>query len=549
MPAPKSKVKIKRTKEQKIVDAISRAYFDNLDEITFPKQKELILSKSKQKAVVCGRRSGKTTSAIIALLRKCLSKPRQRCCYVSLTKSHAVELIWDAMKHFVSDFNLGSDVRFMEENKEVYFENGSKIMLFGSDTEQDYAKLRGNDIHLGIVDEAQHNKYLKEILFSTLIPCCWKVDGEVWVMGSPSIINRGVWYDLFHGTNTENAMNDASSFSKVYKQFEKFSWNLKANSPALLDKYENYPEELKNKFSKYEGNELLKKLGDYELHQIAKDIFGGDINNTTFKREYVGQWVEESFSFLYDYKEGRNTYFELPNSHFNYIIALDIGGSGMSGVGTSDAIVIVGWENNGSHLYLIEEHKLKIDIVECGQLLKTLYEKFKPVHLIADTGGGGAKAVLTITNLTNLNIEPVIKNTSRVAGAKQMEIDRFNSYMRRGLILVPRKAEIINEWTTIKKSFNDRVAMKWAKVEQKENDLSDAMLYAFNKAVPYLKQIQFEPRSQEFAEHAGAKDPTLRAWEERERIGRAQRKVEDYGWLLNLEGGREIVGLDDDEAF
>lgn len=148
-----------------------------------PKQKTIIYEDVRYKVMVCGRRFGKTTSALIAAVLQAIEKPRSIIFYIAPTYRQAKSIAWSTLLGWLGD----SFKRKNEQELLVEFHNGSKIVLKGADNPD---SLRGTYVHLAIMDEYAD---MKPSIWDEIIrPQLADTKGRAWFMGTP----RG--YDHFH---------------------------------------------------------------------------------------------------------------------------------------------------------------------------------------------------------------------------------------------------------------------------------------------------------------------------------------------------------------
>lgn len=482
------------TLNPKLLNTAFGALFDNLDLLCFPLQKEYIINQNKIRfrASCCSRRAGKTNTAVIALLRLCLSK-KSRCYYVSDTKTHAVDLIWDLLKNYVSNFCLPG-IRFREDEHQVHFDNGSRIYLFGAETEADFGKMRGNACDLVIIDEAQNIKYLREAI-GAVTAATTDREGSIWLFGTPNDIRRGTWFDIIHNTNTTQTDQDPVGSRTLTGRFKVFNWTIKENYKFLDGLFELKDSAYKNKFlQKYPKGtpQHYKKLGEVILEDIAKKQYNGDRDNEEFRRDFLGEWVSSYRPKIFDFDGVRNTYEVLPEGEMMTFIGIDIGGGTGNKKNSSDAIAVLGVL--GDTIYLLEEDTQdNSDVIDQGENIVKFRDKYQPIRMCADRGGGAVKAVMTWKNKFGLNIYTAIKGGSKDKEYnKRGNINLLNSFMKKGQIKVKTDARIINEWTTL--IWNEKASPTDRDVYARhiKSDLADAFLYAFMDIVPNFIELRKE---------------------------------------------------------
>ena len=93
------------------------------------KQKAMINGSAKYKVMVCGRRFGKTTAALIACILQANKKSAQVIYYIAPTYKQAKNIAWGMLNRYVGDCFS----RKNEQELVIEFYNGSKIYLKGAD--------------------------------------------------------------------------------------------------------------------------------------------------------------------------------------------------------------------------------------------------------------------------------------------------------------------------------------------------------------------------------------------------------------------------------
>lgn len=151
-----------------------------------PKQKSVIYSTKRFKVMVCGRRFGKTTSALIKAVTLATSKPHQVIYYIAPTYRQAKQIAWGMLLNWVGQAYL----RKNEQDLVLEFHNGSKIYLKGAENPD---ALRGSSVHLAILDEYQDIR--PKVWEQIIRPMILDTRGEVWFIGTPKGFNH--FHDLF----------------------------------------------------------------------------------------------------------------------------------------------------------------------------------------------------------------------------------------------------------------------------------------------------------------------------------------------------------------
>jgi len=157
------------------------------DELRLPyphgKQKTIIYSHYRFKVMVCGRRFGKTTAALIAALLQAVDKPESVIFYIAPTYRQAKNIAWSMLGRMVGECYK----RKSEQELSIELANGSKIFLKGADNPD---SLRGTYVHLAILDEYADMR--PNVWDEIIAPQLTDTRGRAWFLGTP----RG--YDHFY---------------------------------------------------------------------------------------------------------------------------------------------------------------------------------------------------------------------------------------------------------------------------------------------------------------------------------------------------------------
>lgn len=228
-----------------------------LYKMLMPWQKEVMSDPSHNKLLICARRTGKTYYEAVHLIKHCLRGTddimvgdrlvkKKRCAiYVGLTIQKAASNIWKTLNDIIEMAHIPV-AKIDNSRYRIEFANGAFIQLSGNNDKVEREKMRGDDWSLAIIDEVQSQSSMYYVMDSLLGPIVKARKGEFILSGTGPLI-RGYWSDLI-----ENGADHGWSIyhKTVYD-------NLTIEDP---DKY---------------------------IEEALQD-FGGDRNNPTFQREYLG---------------------------------------------------------------------------------------------------------------------------------------------------------------------------------------------------------------------------------------------------------------------
>lgn len=258
-----------------------------------PWQKEVMSDLSKNKLLICARRTGKTYYEAVALVKHCLKGTddimvgdrlvnKRRCAiYIAMSITKAASNIWKTL----NDIITATRVPVMKIDNSKYridFSNGAYIQLAGNNDKTEREKIRGDDWSMAIIDEVQSQSSMYYLMTSLLGPIVKARKGEFILSGTGPLV-RGYWSNLI-----ENGANEGWS---VYHKTV----------------YDN----------------LTIEDPDAYIEEALKD-FGGDRNNPTFQREYLGNICWDDNLLIYP----KATYYDEIPQEFHPIYAfggMDLG--------------------------------------------------------------------------------------------------------------------------------------------------------------------------------------------------------------------------------
>lgn len=383
----------------------------------FDKQAAFIQDPSREKAALCTRRAGKTTLAGKYLYAVALRQPNTLCTYWAITRLRSKQLIWDELKRIDREYGLGIEENkgFNETELTVRLKNGSQIRLLGADKAKEAEKRRGDKVTLTIIDETQlFGDYLQNLVEDIVGPALMDTLGTVCLMGTPGPVRRGFWYRV-----TRRHDDGGPADQPTIPGWSVHRW-------SVLD----------NPFLPHANEEIAR----------LKHARGWRDDNPTYRREYRGEWVDDSGALFYAFDKKRNTYDgKLPELRrgetWEYALGWDIG--------WDDAMALVLWAYSEHDPNLYEVHSWKKSRVLIGAVadeVTRIEETYGFIrNKVADTGGGGKLTVEEMSARFHHHFEPA-KKTDKA------EIVRFmNSDFELGRIKVIEGSPLAQEYAVLTK--------------------------------------------------------------------------------------------------
>ena len=216
----------------------------------FKEQREIIddlsLKVYKNICLMCGRRSGKT-EANARIITSVATIPNSPIFYIGLTFESAINQMFDLVVKCANDSGLGI-ISSSRNDGSIVFENSSEVHFKGNNTLHDQEKLRGYKARLVIVDEAQSQRNLKNLIDDIIEPLLTDFEDSVLLLsGTPPRIPK-------------------TYFENVWKSngYKKYHWDMR-NNPFIPN-----------------AQDAIKKI--CEKKGLTED-------SPLIQREYLGQLV------------------------------------------------------------------------------------------------------------------------------------------------------------------------------------------------------------------------------------------------------------------
>ncbi len=263
---------------------------------THPKQRALVLDERKRIAVQGGRRGGKTQGLARRLLIAGDKHPGETSAYVTLTRGRARDILWDkCLERLNRRYSLGLTIRELSGLLYIFQPNGSKIWLVGVDDKGEVDKLRGGFFSEVVVDEAMAMpEYLKELVEDAIEPALLDLQGALVIAGSPSPLLVGYFHEATTGSNPD---------------------------------VEQWPV---HQFTILDNSHLPHGVG-FLAEKLKKD-YGNNPEHPTYRREWLGQWVEDLGALVYPFTYAGNGWspageepYGLPPGEYRFGLGVDIG--------------------------------------------------------------------------------------------------------------------------------------------------------------------------------------------------------------------------------
>lgn len=416
------------------------------------KQRAVVLDKSRYKTLLCGRRAGKTElCARLIAISLINSGTNEWTIFGARTLAIAKDLIWS---HLVA-INERHQLRWKmsEHVGTIRTPSGARFRLFGIDDKVAVEKVRGYKIRLAIFDEASTYEDHIPALLKSLAPALTDLAGTLVLSGTPGAVCTGYWHDASTGQVTEWA----GANEGIASRYSKHHWTVLDNPHFPRDAQEMLAEErADNKWTE---------------------------DDPTYRREYFAEWTNDPSALVYAYVQHRNMVHELPEEFDadTWLTTLGVD----FGYTDECAWVVHASPPHSQAIFTIHAEKhsgLLPD--EAAAITASLYERFKPAHVVGD-GGGMGKSYIEEFNRRwaerhKVSITPADK------ADKAGTIRLFNGDMRAGNIRIWLHGAAPYAFEIARLPWLD--AAKTKEHPAYANHCADAGLYAWKKHASYWQK-------------------------------------------------------------
>jgi hypothetical protein len=441
-------------------------------EALHPLQRAFVADKSRQKAALCGRRSGKSYGIAAWLLEGGYTDPGGLSVYIARSKGDARMILWpDVLEPMGQRFNLGLRLREVDNQLMVCLPNGHRIWLAGCKDVSEVGKFRGKKYRRACVDEAQELPFLGTLIDDSLQWALIDKKGELCVAGTPSPVPAGYFYTATTG--------DGGTAWPTH------SWTILDN-PHIPD-------------------------AAAELDGMRKR-HGWDESHPSYLREAMAKWVRDEGALVYPYDGERNAWDGelLEGSEYIWALGVDVG------YADSTAFVVACCRKRHPEVFIVEAWKRAGLIPSAVAAHVERLRKDHPIGMVVvDEGGIGKGYAEEMRKTYGVPCQPAEKTRKRAyqeltAGELRAGSVKINPRTSRDLI----DELALLQWAPDRAAEDDRF----------ENHAADAFLYVTRALRPWYRP-ELEPPKPGTPEHLAAehtkarKDAQKAARERSRRIG------------------------------
>ena len=376
--------------------------------------------------------------AAVGLIAAAVSTDNILVPYITLSIKNARRIVWTTLREIERQWALGME--FLENQLIVRFPNGSQIIMGGCQDIAEVEKFRGPKYSLCVIDEAQSIKssILSVLIEDILEPASLDLDGEIWMFGTPAASAAGYFYDA--------------------DQLQKSSWD--KHEWTLLD------------------NPHLPGAVEWLKRKRVENNW--DDEDATYRREYLGEWVRDENSLVYQFNKIRNLSEDLPDVEWSFGLGVDLGFI------DSTAFVVIGWSEEVAETWVIESSKFThLTSDDIALKIKQLDREYEFERIVADTGGLGKMVVEEMSKRHGLDILPAQKR------AKHDHIELLNSDLKKSKLLIHDCREnqlLVDELELLEWDLNERTKGRFLERSDCENHACDALLYVWRESLAFLHQ-------------------------------------------------------------
>jgi hypothetical protein len=405
---------------------------DQLIDEKFPQQRAFVLDRSQFVVATCTRRAGKSHGLALRLYRAALRIPNSLSIYLGLTRLSSENIMWPVLKELNTKYGIGAVLTDSDLTVTLPEPNNSVIRLMGADQKNFIERLRGPKYAEAQIDEAQSfRSHLGMLIDDILTPALGDYRGSLVLTGTPGPIPAGDFYDASEGETGHS----------------KHKWKIYENP------YFPNPKDFVLKLKK------KKKWSD---------------ENPTYRREYLGEWVVDRDALVYKFDPKKNFYRKLPEGHdWSRVLSVDFGWNDQT------AFAVVTYSQTLREVFVehVEGHAEMIPS-EIAERLQKLRAKYKPVAIVADTGGLGKSIAEEFKKRHKIPIQAADK-TQKLTFIRLLNGDFIDSNLW------------VHESLTELKDQYEKLVKGDDGLEDPTlpNDLCDAVLYAYRRAKHYLGEI------------------------------------------------------------
>lgn len=385
---------------------------DRILQLLTERQRQFVLDPSRYKLARCSRRAGKTYLIAAYLLYECWKTSGTPVLYAGLTRDSAKEAIWPILLDFLDKLDIPHQLQ--PSALQIVFPNGSKITLFGCDSENARNRLRGRKFKLVAFDETGFYARLDPLVYAVL-PMLADYKGTLCLTSSPGELLSGLFYEADQG--------------KFRDSWSRYAWNIHDN-PHFQQPADKI-------------TDTIKTRADEELATVLELQFKGDATHPGYVREWLGLWAASDTALVYPI--GANNVvdkaYKMPSQE--HAIGICLGA-------LTSAIVVGRYSPFKRDFQIVDCREFDdVDLDAFAQRLSAYTEKYKPTSIIAHTQNYSADVAQELRRRYQLAIT-AIADKDRSFHQKVMANDLRAGHIKivKDLPLIDACAKIVKDSTS-----------------------------------------------------------------------------------------------------
>lgn len=429
-----------------------------------PVQRAVIDDPSRRKSCMCPRRVGKNVMAHAYLITFCQENPGARCVFGTMTLKKAKQIILsgkDGIQNWNKKYNLGLTINFNEGR--ISFPNGSRINIYGFETDADIDKIRGEPFDLIVLDECYSfpPALFDELIEQAIEPTLLDTAGTLLIMGTPGGTLDGTFYRstsvVGQKISEPDLAGERHAICRPWKDRDKevwqdvtFKWSF--HSWSIADNTAHKVKRGKGRNARFTTM--------WEEVQITKKQNGWSDSNPIWRREYLGEWVADRSYLVYgSYNEDKCSWDPVRNPRAQDIagrLGLPPGHDWMLGIGADlgfdnlTAMEVFAWCDDLPIAYHVwEDEAPGLTVGGVAAMYKRIKESvFGPTlmkagaefaFMVADSGNLAKGYLATLANEHGILFEPANRQE------KISHVEIMNSEMTEGRLFILRQSSLADE--------------------------------------------------------------------------------------------------------
>ena len=414
----------------------------------FDRQLELHDCAALFKACAAGRRGGKSDGIAKSSCMDVLDAgPNEVVLLGADTLKKARGLHWAN----VAACAMTHGVPLTPNQQGAYWETpwGARIQFWGINDAMSVELMRGFKLKSARFDEcATYAPMLERMVRDVLEPALGDTGGSLTLYGTPSYTRAGGWYDICEG-------RDAPKWTL-------FRWDARDNPFFRADR----------------GGAAA-----YFADVIRRN--GWTWDTPAFRREYLGEFVDDSGMMVCEFVRERDCVDALPEGYsldWPHVVGADYGYSDAFALAVTAMSPLA-----PTARYVVHAETLAgADYDQCAEALKRVAERWRPRSVVCDPAGGGKPFYETFNRKYGAGLGIAVRSAHKVAGSLAESIRFLNTELRAGRLklLMPGARPLADEMQVLpwKDEWRDTPHDAYAQ------DAFDAVRYAL------METIAWQPR-------------------------------------------------------